>query len=344
MAVELARHPGCRWQTSTGATGSDFRGSPRSVRWTSTLAACRPDWQAPAAAGPVRARLRPPGSKSMTNRALVLAALADGPTVITNPLRARDTLLMAAALRSLGAVIEDEPDGATARDGRRAGRRPGRRRPAWRARPDARRVEVDVGNAGTVLRFVPPVAALTGRTWSSAATSGPRRARSGPLLAALRELGAVIDDGAGRHPVHRPRPRRDQRRHRDPGRLRLLAARVRPAAGRARATTRAPRSGHAGPAGPSAPHIAMTVQMLRDAGAEVETGIQGAAGAGQRRSVPDFWRVHPGELRPRHDGGRARPVQRRAVPRRGPGDRRLRHDRRLARSGPAAGRRRSWTC
>ena len=67
----------------------------------------QPDWTAPAAAGPVRARLRPPGSKSITNRALVLAALASGPTVITNPLRARDTLLMAAALRSLGSVIAD---------------------------------------------------------------------------------------------------------------------------------------------------------------------------------------------------------------------------------------------
>src|SRR5260370_28719552 len=66
-----------------------------------------PDWQAPGAAGPVRARLRPPGSKSVTNRALVLAALADSPTLITNPLRARDTLLMASALRALGSVIED---------------------------------------------------------------------------------------------------------------------------------------------------------------------------------------------------------------------------------------------
>ena len=66
-----------------------------------------PDWTAPAAAGPVHARLRPPGSKSMTNRALVLAALASGPTVITNPLRARDTLLMADALRSLGAAIDE---------------------------------------------------------------------------------------------------------------------------------------------------------------------------------------------------------------------------------------------
>src|ERR1700733_11362266 len=71
------------------------------------------DWRAPAASGPVRVQVRPPGSKSVTNRALVLAALADGPTVITNPLRARDTRLMAAALRDLGTVIdEDGPAGA----------------------------------------------------------------------------------------------------------------------------------------------------------------------------------------------------------------------------------------
>src|SRR5215472_9552576 len=108
-----------------------------------------PDWTAPAAAGPVRARLRPPGSKSMTNRALVLAALASGPTVITNPLRARDTLLMAAALRSLGAAV-DETGGN------------GGEPAAWRVvpgRPEGGAV-IDVGNAGTVLRFVPPVATL----------------------------------------------------------------------------------------------------------------------------------------------------------------------------------------
>ena len=78
-----------------------------------------PDWQAPAAAGPVRARLRPPGSKSVTNRALVLAALAGSPTVITSPLRARDTLLMAGALRALGAQIDggENGDGGDLRPG-----------------------------------------------------------------------------------------------------------------------------------------------------------------------------------------------------------------------------------
>src|SRR5258708_5445129 len=86
-----------------------------------------PDWQAPAAVGPVRFRLRPPGSKSVTNRALVLAALAGGPTVITNPLRARDTLLMAAALRALGSGIEDTSAEAGSGGGAAARRgRPGR--------------------------------------------------------------------------------------------------------------------------------------------------------------------------------------------------------------------------
>src|SRR5260370_17873394 len=63
-----------------------------------------PDWQAPGAAGPVRARLRPPGSKSVTNRALVLAALADRQTLITNPLLAKGTLLMASATTYLHTI------------------------------------------------------------------------------------------------------------------------------------------------------------------------------------------------------------------------------------------------
>ncbi len=63
-------------------------------------------WRAPTAGGPVRASLVLPGSKSMTNRALVLAALADGPGTVTRPLQARDTLLMARALTALGAAIE----------------------------------------------------------------------------------------------------------------------------------------------------------------------------------------------------------------------------------------------
>jgi 3-phosphoshikimate 1-carboxyvinyltransferase len=244
------------------------------------------DWQAPAASGPVRVRLRPPGSKSMTNRALVLAALADGPTMITNPLRARDTLLMAAALRGLGTVIDENAVAAPASGGQPE---------VWRVTPGqpGSAAVVDVGNAGTVLRFVPPVAALAR---ADVEFRGDARIASrpvGPLLAALRELGAVIhDEGRGAVPFV-------VRGHGgiSGGGVTLDAS------GSSQLVSglllAAPRYDkgvevrHEGPRVPSAPHIAMTVQMLRDAGATVETPI-----TGRESSVPDLWQVHPGELRP----------------------------------------------
>ena len=67
------------------------------------------DWLAPRAEHPVDATVTLPGSKSLTNRYLVLAALADGTSRLRRPLRSRDTLLMAQALRSLGAGVEDLP-------------------------------------------------------------------------------------------------------------------------------------------------------------------------------------------------------------------------------------------
>ena len=62
-------------------------------------------WPAPRARGPVDATVSLPGSKSLTNRALVLAAIADGPSVVRRALRSRDTSLMAVALTSLGASM-----------------------------------------------------------------------------------------------------------------------------------------------------------------------------------------------------------------------------------------------
>ena len=62
-------------------------------------------WVTPAAAGPAVARVTVPGSKSITNRALILAALASGPTRIIAPLRARDTGLMMGAISALGATV-----------------------------------------------------------------------------------------------------------------------------------------------------------------------------------------------------------------------------------------------
>src|ERR1700735_5038267 len=251
------------------------------------------DWRAPAATGPVHVHVRPPGSKSMTNRALVLAALADGPTVITNPLRTRDTRLMADALRGLGTALDEE---GAARDGADTG---GGEATVWRVTPgvtDSAAV-VDVGNAGPVMRFVPPVAALTRVSVEFSGDARVAQRPIGPLLAALRELGAVIDDGGrgsapfvvrGRGAISGGTVTLDASGSSQLVSGLLLAAprHDEGAAGR-----------HEGPRVPSAPHIAMTVQMLRDAGAHVE-----AWSAEKESAVPDRWRVHPGELRPRAVG------------------------------------------
>ena len=140
----------------------------------------------PAADGPVSGRIWLPASKSITNRALVLAALSDRPARIANPLRARDTLLAAAALRAMGADVADDPDEATVSTS------------GWLVTagqpPAGSRVSVDVGNAGTVMRFLPAVAALTSATvrfdgderiWqrhgsTRASRSGTRARRSPP--------------------------------------------------------------------------------------------------------------------------------------------------------------------
>src|SRR5580692_2828814 len=127
-------------------------------------------WAAPAAAAPVSARIWLPASKSITNRALVLAALSDRPARIANPLRARDTLLAADALRALGTEVADDTDGSPAESisgsvsGSASGSVSGSAS-GWRVTagqpPAGSRVSVDVGNAGTVMRFLPAVAALT---------------------------------------------------------------------------------------------------------------------------------------------------------------------------------------
>jgi len=265
-----------------------------------------PHWPAPAASGPVRAVLRLPGSKSMTNRALVLAALADGPATIRNPLRARDTDLMAAALRALGARIEAA--GGSGDDGPAApsswlvtpaapgGTGPGGTGPAHAG--SARRVTVDVGNAGTVLRFVPAVAALA---VADADFRGDDRASARPvwpLLAALRELGATIDDG-GRGAI--PFTVRGRGAVRGGPVTLDASASSQLVSGLLLAAPRFDKGAeirHDGPRLPSAPHLAMTVQMLREAGADVETGSRPPGRAGAVGPVSDIWRVHPGALAP----------------------------------------------
>jgi len=258
-------------------------------------------WAAPAATGPVSAAVRLPASKSITNRALVLAALSDRPALIANPLRARDTLLAAAALRAMGAEVTDggaesggaEPGGAEAGGAEPGGAEPGA---GWRVTagqpPTGSRVRVDVGNAGTVVRFLPAVAALTSAAVHFDGDERIRQRPVGPILAALRELGARIeDDGRGAVPFTVL----------GQGRVRGGAVTLDASdssqliSGLLLAAPRFDRGieiRHEGPPVPSAPHIAMTVRMLRAAGADVTQTRSGEGEAGR----PDGWRAGPGRL------------------------------------------------
>jgi 3-phosphoshikimate 1-carboxyvinyltransferase len=244
-------------------------------------------WAAPAAAGPVHARLAIPGSKSMTNRALVLAALADGPGMVLRPLHARDTLLMCRALTELGATITGHVPYASDAAGPA---------PSWHVVPgqSAADTSVDVGNAGTVMRFAPPVAALSSVSVSFHGDPRASQRPVGPVLAGLRELGAVIDDGGrGAVPftVHGTGSLAGGVVTLDASASSQFVSGLLLAAPR---FDKGVEIRHRGARAVSAPHIAMTVQMLRDAGAEVEAWAQGdPAGA------PDTWRVHPGVLRHR---------------------------------------------
>ena len=181
----------------------------------------RVTWSAPLAPGPVHGVVAVPGSKSVTNRALLLAALSGGPASVSGAPASRDTALMVGALRALGVPVETDGERITfgAHDGLRGGG------------------TVDCGLAGTVMRFVPPAAALAD---GPVAFDGDPRARERPMatvLDALRALGARVDGDAPA--VHPARHRRDPRRRRGDRRVGVVPVRVRPAALRRRATTRA---------------------------------------------------------------------------------------------------------
>ncbi|MBB1258663.1 3-phosphoshikimate 1-carboxyvinyltransferase [Streptomyces alkaliterrae] len=235
------------------------------------------NWSAPQTTGPVDATVTVPGSKSVTNRGLVLAALASEPGWLRRPLRSRDTLLMAEALRDLGVGIEEGvgPDGGGE---------------AWRIIPAGLHgpATVDVGNAGTVMRFLPPLAALAD---GPIRFDGDPRSYERPLhgvIDALRALGARIDDeGRGALPmtVHGTGSL-------DGGRVEIDASSSSQFV--SALLLSAPRFNqgvevrHVGGTLPSMPHIRMTVDMLRAAGAQVDTPESGGEA--------NVWRVTPGAL------------------------------------------------
>ncbi len=144
-------------------------------------------WPAPTAAGPLSGVLSLPGSKSLTNRELVLSALADSPSLLRSPLHSRDSDLMVAALRQLGTTIEAVPNGGQYGDDLRV--IPGELLGS---------TTIDCGLAGTVMRFLPPVAALALGPTTFDGDEGARRRPMATTISSLRALGADINDDGRR--------------------------------------------------------------------------------------------------------------------------------------------------
>ncbi|GAA1689553.1 3-phosphoshikimate 1-carboxyvinyltransferase [Microbacterium sediminicola] len=141
-------------------------------------------WHAPSAFGALDARLAIPGSKSLTNRELLIAALADAPGTLHAPLHSEDSDRMVEALTALGVQIERVPSESPFGPDLRV-------TPPARLRGD---VTVDCGQAGTVMRFVAAAAGLaTGDVTLTAHPSALHRPM-GALITALRDLGIDIDD------------------------------------------------------------------------------------------------------------------------------------------------------
>jgi 3-phosphoshikimate 1-carboxyvinyltransferase len=224
-----------------------------------------PVWTTPHRTTPVDAVVTLPGSKSITARELILAAIADGPSRLVRPLRARDTDLMSAGLQALGVRIDRDGDDQVVTPGPLRG-------PA----------EVDAGLAGTMLRFLPPVAALAD---GPVRLDGDARLRDRPnagLLAALRRLGVEVDDGGrGRAPftVHGTGRVRGGAVEVDASESSQIVSGLLLAAARFDEGIDLALTGGV----PSMPHVDMTVTTLRAHGVEVIATDRG-------------WRVPPGPI------------------------------------------------
>ena len=216
----------------------------------------------------VSARVTIPGSKSVTNRALILAAQATSPSVLRRPLISRDSELMSSGLQGMGVAITGSDD-------------------AWTVTPAPLRgpTKVDVGNAGTVMRFLPPLAALAHGDISFDGDPRSYERPLGPVIKALEELGIEIEH-EGRYSL----PMVIKAKGSIPGgeltidasaSSQFLSALLLVAPSMTHGIT----AQHRGGSLPSMPHIDMTVQMLRDFGATVHV-----------EKATESWRVEPGAL------------------------------------------------
>ena len=239
-----------------------------------------PHWSAPFRGRvPVDAHVTIPGSKSVTNRALILAAQAKSPSILRKPLVSRDSELMSAGLVAMGVGIEDKGD-------------------HWIVTPPARLTgpaHIDVGNAGTVMRFLPPLAALAHGDITFDGDPRSYERPIGPVIKALEELGAEIDHG-GRYSLPMVIKAKGslgegslgESSQRETNLLidasassQFLSALLLIAPSMSNGLTVT----HQGAPLPSMPHIEMTVAMLRQFGATVTVDSSAAT-----------WRVESGEL------------------------------------------------
>lgn len=240
-------------------------------------------WPAPVATSDLNATVVVPGSKSLTNRYLVLAAIASGPSTLRLPLRSRDSVLMVGALRALGVEVEgfDNPDSAEE---------------TWVLTPPAKfttPATIDCGLAGTVMRFVPILAALAD---GPVTFDGDERARErpmGPIIQALRDLGVRVDDeGRGALPftMHGTGSVAGGEIEVDAsGSSQFVSSLLLVAPSFTNGIT----VRHTGSVLPSVPHIDMTVENLRDQGVKVDVEYRE-----DDPNSPVAWTVHPGPVAP----------------------------------------------
>ncbi len=231
-------------------------------------------WPAPfRGSEPIAATIRIPGSKSVTNRALILAALAKTPSTLRRPLHSRDSALMIAGLKALGTKIEELENGDL----------------IITPVPFFGPASVDVGNAGTVMRFLPPVAALTNGLVHFDGDPRSHERPLGPVIAALEDLGVTIEHGSryslpltinGSGTVKGGSLEIDATSS-----SQFISALMMIAP----ATQQGITITHVGQSLPSMPHIEMTIQMLRQFGATV-TAVDHAS------TRKHEWRIEPGEL------------------------------------------------
>lgn len=221
-------------------------------------------WAAPLAKSAISAQVSIPGSKSLTNRELVLSALASGPSEILNPLESRDSTLMIEALRQLGSEIESTPNSLRITP-----------------KPISGPAQIDCGLAGTVMRFVPPVAALAEGEISF---DGDVAARSRPMkttVDSLRALGVEVSGSGLPFTIHGTGEVMGGEVSIDASEssqfvsgLLLVAARFKNGL----------TLNHVGKSLPSMPHIDMTIDTLAKRGAKVS------------RLSDTSWRIEPGEI------------------------------------------------